>query len=67
MGPETIVGQLVPYMTDNHISERMRNGASFAGAWEGLFASLEYTAVMEQQRGTEITICWCICFVTLLP
>ena len=58
MGPETIVGQLVPYMTDNHISERMRNGASFAGAWEGLFASLEYTAVMEQQRGTEITICW---------
>jgi len=58
MGPETIVGQLVPYMTDNHISERMRNGASFAGAWEGLFASLEYTAVMEQQRGTEITIRW---------
>jgi len=58
MGPETIVGQLVPYMTDNHIQERMRNGASFAAAWEGLFASLEYTAVMEQQRGTEITIRW---------
>ena len=31
---------------------------SFAGAWEGLFATLEYTAVMEQQRGTEITVDW---------
>ena len=58
MGPETIVGQLVPYMTDNRINEKMRNGSSFAAAWEGLFASLEYTAVMEQQRGTEITVRW---------
>jgi hypothetical protein len=36
----------------------MRSGSSFAAAWEGLFGSLEYTAVMEQQRGTEITIDW---------
>ena len=58
MGPETIVGQLRPVMTDRYIKEKMAKGASFAAAWEGLFASLEYTAVMEQQRGTEITIDW---------
>ena len=58
MGPETVVGQLRQVMTDRIISERMAKGASFAAAWEGLFASLEYTAVMEQQRGTEITIDW---------
>jgi len=58
MGPETIVGQLRPIMTDRLIKEKMARGDSFAAAWEGLFASLEYTAVMEQQRGTEITIDW---------
>ena len=58
MGPETIIGQLRPTMTNHYISEKMRGGASFAGAWEGLFATLEYTAVMEQQPGTEITIDW---------
>ena len=58
MGPETIVGQLRQTMTDRYISDRMRGGATFAAAWEGLFGSLEYTAVMEQQRGTEITVDW---------
>ena len=58
MGPETIIGQLRPTMTERYISDKMRGGASFAAAWEGLFATLEYTAVMEQQRGTEITIDW---------
>jgi DNA polymerase elongation subunit (family B) len=58
MAPETIVGQLRPHMTDRYIRERMTQGMSFAAAWEGLFATLEYTAVMEQQRGTEITIDW---------
>jgi DNA polymerase elongation subunit (family B) len=58
MGPETVVGQLRPIMTNKLIKDNMAKGASFAGAWEGLFASLEYTAVMEQQRGTEITIDW---------
>jgi DNA polymerase elongation subunit (family B) len=58
MGPETIVGQLRPIMTDRLIKDKMAKGDSFAAAWEGLFASLEYTAVMEQQRGTEITIDW---------
>jgi DNA polymerase elongation subunit (family B) len=58
MGPETIVGQLRPTMTDRYIKERMSHGMSFAAAWEGLFGSIEYTAVMERQRGTEITIDW---------
>jgi len=58
MGPETIVGQLRPVMTDHLIKSNMAKGQSFAAAWEGLFATLEYTAVMEQQRGTEITIDW---------
>jgi DNA polymerase elongation subunit (family B) len=58
MGPETIVGQLRQTMTDRYIADKMRSGSSFAAAWEGLFGSLEYTAVMEQQRGTEITIDW---------
>ena len=59
MGPETIVGQLRPVMTDNLIKERMtKQKMGFAAAWEGLFATLEYTAVIEQQRGTEITVDW---------
>lgn len=58
MGPETIVGQLRPTATDRLIRERMAAGQSFAAAWEGLFATLEYTAVMEQNRGMEITIDW---------
>lgn len=58
MGPETIVGQLRLTATDRLIKQRMSEGMSFAAAWEGLFATLEYTAVMEQQRGTEITVDW---------
>ena len=58
MGPETIVGQLRPVATDALIAERMSKGMSFAAAWEGLFATLEYTAVMEQNRGFELTVDW---------
>jgi len=58
MGPETIVGQLRQTMTEKLIRDRMASGQSFAAAWEGLFGCVEYTAVMEQQRGTEITIDW---------
>ncbi len=58
MGPETIVGQLRPTATDALIAERMSRNMSFALAWEGLFATLEYTAVMEQNRGFELTVDW---------
>lgn len=59
MAPESIVGQLRPIMTDQYINNKMeKEKCSFAEAWEGLFGSLEYTAVMEQKRGVEITIDW---------
>jgi DNA polymerase elongation subunit (family B) len=58
MGPETVVGQLRPIATDALIAERMGRKMSFAAAWEGLFATLEYTAVMEQNRGFELTVDW---------
>jgi DNA polymerase elongation subunit (family B) len=58
MGPETVVGQLRPTATDALIAERMSRKMSFAAAWEGLFATLEYTAVMEQNRGFELTVDW---------
>ena len=58
MGMETVIGQLRPIMTDRYINDIVKKGKTFAAAWEGMFATLEYTAVMEQQRGTEITIDW---------
>ena len=67
MGPETIVGQLRPIMTEKYIHDKMADrivggkkmkGCSFAAAWEGLFGSLEYTSVMNMEKGTEITIDW---------
>ena len=59
MGPETIVGQLRPIMTDHYISEKLKvNNNNQTDAWEGLFGSLEYTAVMNGEAGTEITIDW---------
>ena len=58
MGNESIVGQLLPIMTDRYIKEKMAKGNSFASAWEGLFGSLEYEAVMAKEVGTEITVQW---------
>jgi len=58
MGPETIIGQLRPIMTDKLIAERIAGGSSFAAAWEGLFGSLEYEAMMAGEVGTELTIDW---------
>jgi DNA polymerase elongation subunit (family B) len=58
MGPETIVGQLRQTMTEHYIKEKQTAGSSFADAWENLFGSLEYTAVMNGEVGTEITIDW---------
>jgi len=58
MGPETIVGQLRPTLTKEYIDGQMAKNKSFAAAWEGVFGSLEYTAVMNQEVGTEINIDW---------
>jgi len=58
MGPETIVGQLRPVMTDHYIREKIANGSSFADAWENMFGTLEYQAVMNMEPGTELTLDW---------
>jgi DNA polymerase elongation subunit (family B) len=58
MGPETIVGQLRPIMTDHYIQEKITAGSSFADAWENMFGTLEYQAVMNGEIGTELTIDW---------
>jgi len=58
MAQESIVGQLRPIMTDRYIQEKMAAGSSFADAWENMFGSLEYTAVMAGEIGTEITVDW---------
>ena len=58
MGPETIIGQLRQTLTDEYIEAQMAKGKSFAAAWEGIFGSLEFTAVLNQEIGTEITIDW---------
>jgi DNA polymerase elongation subunit (family B) len=58
MAPETIIGQLRPTLTDKYISDKTSAGVEFAHAWEGLFGTLEYTSVMNQERGTMITIDW---------
>jgi DNA polymerase elongation subunit (family B) len=58
MGPETIVGQLRQDGTKQYIEEQIAKGKSFASAWEGIFGSIEYTAVMNREVGREITIDW---------
>ena len=59
MGPETIVGQLRQTMTESHIAEHLKKkNATFAGAWEDVFSTKEYEAVMNQDRTIEITVDW---------
>ena len=59
MGPETIVGQIRQTNTEEFIHEQTTlHKKSFAAAWEGMFGSLEYEAVMRQDRAFEITIDW---------
>ena len=58
MGPETIVGQLRQDGTKDYIAAEIAKGKSFAAAWEGMFGSIEYTAVMNREVGREITIDW---------
>jgi DNA polymerase elongation subunit (family B) len=68
MAPETIVGQVRQTLTDQYMKEkslrlgsekkRAKEGDEVTGAilWEGLFGALEYTAIMNQERGTMLTI-----------
>lgn len=69
MAPETIVGQVRQTLTNQYMYEksmrlakekkRRKNedeGVTGSVLWEGLFGSLEYTAIMNQERGTMLTI-----------
>lgn len=67
MAPETLVGQLRPVLTDHYMVEKAKKlqlgkkkqkdlTELSSKLWEGLFGTLEYTAVMNQERGTMITI-----------
>jgi DNA polymerase elongation subunit (family B) len=59
MGPETIIGQLRQDRTDQYVQEQMLvHKKSFASAWEGIFGSLEYDAVMRKDKAFEITVDW---------
>jgi DNA polymerase elongation subunit (family B) len=71
MAPETIIGQVRQTLTNQYMREKSlalakdkrkkKNGDdadAVTGAilWENLFGSLEYTAIMNQERGTMLTI-----------
>jgi DNA polymerase elongation subunit (family B) len=58
MSIETIVGQLRPIMTDRHIQQKISEGKTFADAWENMFGTLEYQAVMERDPSIEVTVDW---------
>lgn len=58
MGPETIVGQLRPVITDAFLKAELAKGKSITAAWEGKFATLEYDSVMNNEIGTDIIIDW---------
>jgi DNA polymerase elongation subunit (family B) len=58
MGPETIVGQIRLTDTDNYIAKKRAEDLSFAAAWEGLFGTLEYTAVINKDPAYTITVEW---------
>jgi DNA polymerase elongation subunit (family B) len=57
MAPETIIGQIRPDLTDEFLHNATTlEKKSFAGAWEGKFATLEYDAVMEQRKDVVLTL-----------
>ena len=59
MAPETIVGQIRPEISDARVHEDMTlKKKSFAGSWEGRFATEEYEAVMDQRKDVALTVDW---------
>jgi DNA polymerase elongation subunit (family B) len=69
MGGETIVAQIRQTLTDQYMSDKGHRLASekkrakdgdeaVTGAilWENMFGALEYTAIMNQERGTILTV-----------
>jgi len=59
MAPETIVGQIRAEISDARVHEDMTlKKKSFAGSWEGRFATEEYEAVMDQRKDVALTVDW---------
>jgi DNA polymerase elongation subunit (family B) len=57
MAPETIIGQIRLEISDARVHEDMTlKKKSFAGSWEGRFATEEYEAVMEKRRDISLTV-----------
>lgn len=51
MGPETLVGQLRPNLTDEFLRKRIRDeGISYTEALHGLFGTVEYQEVMKKSH-----------------
>jgi len=55
MSTETIVGQIKPELTDQFVKAQIAQKKTFADAWNSVFGTLEYQAVMEQNN-TPVTI-----------
>lgn len=58
MGPETIVGQVRQTHTDAYLLSKMKAGSSFAEAWEGIFAALEYDYIMARDPEKILFVDW---------
>lgn len=59
MSPETLLGQVRLDTTNEYIQQKMKKEkCSFASAWEGLFGTLEYQAIMRQDKNFIVTIDW---------
>jgi len=59
MAPESIIGQIRLDISDQRIHEDMTlKKKSFAGSWEGRFATEEYEVVMAQRKDVMLMIDW---------
>ena len=57
MAPETVIGQIRPDISDDRVhTDMFLKKKSFAGSWEGRFATEEYEAVMEQRNDISLTV-----------
>tara|TARA_A100001037_G_scaffold54091_2_gene46289 strand:+ start:32810 stop:35509 length:2700 start_codon:yes stop_codon:yes gene_type:complete len=57
MDPATIVGQIRPEISEARVHEDTTlKKKSFAGSWEGKFATEEYDAVMDQRKDVALTV-----------
>jgi DNA polymerase elongation subunit (family B) len=57
MAPETIVGQIRLDISDARVHEDIHlKKKTFAGSWEGRFATEEYEAVMDKRKDVALTI-----------